>query len=352
MPVIQITDGRSALWQWDTGVKIRILGCCSVQQCHFPTAAGLIARDAVNHVCAVPDAALQTAGTLKVYAYSRNDDGGITMNEFSLPVTARPKPADYIDPPDEYDNLDALAQRVAEKIGSIGGGIVVETDPTVPSWAKQPDPPAAPVQSVNGKTGDVQINASDVGALPEDTEIPKPYILPIASADTLGGVKVGNGLQIDTAGSLSVKPDGVYELIETITLDEDMVIERTQEPDGTPYNFTRLAIKGVTTAANAQGGNCETRCKDRVIGLFYIGGFSNNTGSRYMLYECMQDGAGYWKTDAVSWNTNQYSATYLSSYYSHRLTRPVKSYPDINSLKTPILPAGTKIEIWGVRANA
>lgn len=43
MPVIQITDGRSALWQWDTGVKIRILGCCSVQQCHIPTAAGLIA---------------------------------------------------------------------------------------------------------------------------------------------------------------------------------------------------------------------------------------------------------------------------------------------------------------------
>lgn len=174
MPVIQITDGRSALWQWDTGVKIRILGCCSVQQCHFPTAAGLIARDAVDNVCAVPDAALQTAGTLKVYAYSRSEDGGVTMNEFSLPVCARPKPADYIDPPDEYDNLDALAQRVAEKIGSIDGGIVVETDPTVPDWAKQPNPPkytaqdvgALPVDSIKASASGAVVSVTDAAARP------------------------------------------------------------------------------------------------------------------------------------------------------------------------------------------
>ena len=213
---------------------------------------------------------------------------------------------------------------------------IEETDPTVPDWAKAERKPS--------------YTAEDVGALPADTKIPEPYTLPIASADTLGGVKVGEGLQIDTVGVLGVKPDGVYELIETIILNEDTVIERTQEPDGTSYNFTRLAIKGVTTAENAQGGNCETRNKNVAIGLCYINGFSNNSGSRYMFYECMQDSAGYWKTDVVPWNPNQHIATLSSNYYAYRLTRSVKAYPTINSLRTPVLPAGTIIEIWGVRA--
>lgn len=115
---------------------------------------------------------------------------------------------------------------------------------------------AAPVDSVNGKTGAVVLNANDVGALPSTTKIPqntmdltnnnmvqytaqvlndtqkeqarqnigagtsnfsgsyndltdKPdtpgtYELPIASATTLGGVKIGNYLEIDNNGILSV----------------------------------------------------------------------------------------------------------------------------------------------------
>lgn len=40
-----------------------------------------------------------------------------------------------------------------------GGGVAVETDPTVPAWAKQPDPPT--------------YTAAEVGALPADTPIPE-----------------------------------------------------------------------------------------------------------------------------------------------------------------------------------
>lgn len=38
----------------------------------------------------------------------------------------------------------------------------------------------------------------------DKTEIPAPYSLPTASADTLGGVKVGNGLSINENGVLSL----------------------------------------------------------------------------------------------------------------------------------------------------
>lgn len=213
MQAIQITDGRTSLWQWDTGVSIKVYGCTDVDQMHFVTPGGIISRDLVDGECGVPDTALQTEGLLKMYAFDRTETGGVTRCDFLLMVKARPKPADYIDPPDEYDNLEALAKRVAPLIPGGGGEPVTqeqiqkavdnymtenpvqveETDPTVPGWAKakqkpsytaeevgaQPkgdyalksDIPAVPVKSVNGKTGTVVLNASDVGALPADEEI-------------------------------------------------------------------------------------------------------------------------------------------------------------------------------------
>lgn len=39
-----------------------------------------------------------------------------------------------------------------------------EADPTVPEWAKMPEPPRPDVSSVNLKTGDVTLDANDVGA--------------------------------------------------------------------------------------------------------------------------------------------------------------------------------------------
>ena len=84
-----------------------------------------------------------------------------------------------------------------------GGGVVVETDPTVPDWAKTPQKPKytanevgalpdtyeAPVQSVNGKTGAVTLIASDVGALPNTTEIPiVPEKLPNPQPIVINGV--------------------------------------------------------------------------------------------------------------------------------------------------------------------
>lgn len=37
----------------------------------------------------------------------------------------------------------------------------------------------------------------------------KPYVLPIATADTLGGVMIGDNVNVDEEGRISVKPEGV-----------------------------------------------------------------------------------------------------------------------------------------------
>ena len=83
----------------------------------------------------------------------------------------------------------------------------------------------APVTSVNNKTGAVQLNASDVGALPDTTVIPSKtsqldndsgFItdIPIASATQLGGVKVGAGLSVTENGVLSATGGGTADAVE------------------------------------------------------------------------------------------------------------------------------------------
>lgn len=63
---------------------------------------------------------------------------------------------------------------------------------------------------------------------PEE-EDPTPYELPIASADTLGGVMIGDNVNIDEEGRISVNPEGVNiataeevsELLDSIFEGED-----------------------------------------------------------------------------------------------------------------------------------
>lgn len=137
MQAIQITDGRTSLWQWDTGVRVKVYGCTDVDQIHFVTPGGIISRELVDGECGVPDTALQMDGLLKMYAFDRKANGGVTRCDFMLLVKARPKPADYIDPPDEYDNLEELAKRVAPLIP--GGGAGVEVDTTLTESGKAAD---------------------------------------------------------------------------------------------------------------------------------------------------------------------------------------------------------------------
>ena len=83
----------------------------------------------------------------------------------------------------------------------------------------------APVTSVNNKTGAVQLNASDVGALPDTTVIPSKtsqldndsgFItdIPIASVAQLGGIKVGAGLSVTENGVLSATGGGTADAVE------------------------------------------------------------------------------------------------------------------------------------------
>ena len=149
----------------------------------------------------------------------------------------------------------------------------------------------APVTSVNSKTGAVQLNASDVGALPDTTIIPSKtsqldndsgFIigLPIASTTQLGGVKIGAGLSVTENGTLSATGGGTADAVEwnnvldkpttivgygitdakiengTITLGNQTITPLTSAPvisvNGQTGDVTVREVPAVTTADNGK----------------------------------------------------------------------------------------------------
>ena len=112
----KITQGKRQLWQWDTGVQLMLFDIGTANEVHFATPDGVIRRDIVNNMCNIPDVVLQRAGTMVCYVFNREPYEGDTRHEFHFEVLPRPKPADYIDPPDEADYIDLIAERAAKAL--------------------------------------------------------------------------------------------------------------------------------------------------------------------------------------------------------------------------------------------
>lgn len=146
--------------------------------------------------------------------------------------------------------------------------------------------------------------------------------------------------------------EDVIELIETITLDEEMAIERSEEPDGTPYAFKRIVLMFEATGA-MNSGNINFRSGSTIVGLGYLAKKeSESTSALYLMNDCLID-SGRWVAGYMGgWTTNG-NGVFTGNYNRRRwLQYAVKDKPTLTRVDIPALPAGTKIEIWGVRTNA
>lgn len=116
---ITIADGRGALWQWDTGRRVKITDGDGVKQVHYQNKCFGRSVDVDvgdDGTAIIPDELLQDWHPLTAYAYVTDDTGAYTMVQRDFIVHKRAKPAGYVYTPTDKMTL----QTIQRQIGDLG----------------------------------------------------------------------------------------------------------------------------------------------------------------------------------------------------------------------------------------
>ena len=117
---ITIADGRGALWQWDTGRRVKITDGDGVKQVHYQNRAlgGSVDVDVgTDGTAIIPDELLQDCHTLTAYAYVTDDTGAYTMVQQDFAVHKRAKPAGYVYTPTDQMTLRTIQRQIGDLAG-------------------------------------------------------------------------------------------------------------------------------------------------------------------------------------------------------------------------------------------
>ena len=184
------------------------------------------------------------------------------------------------------------------------------------------------------------------GSAGKTVRIPEAYTLPTASADKKGGVKIGEGLEMD-GETLRVEPESVYELIETITVTEESTIVRTAEPSGMPYNFEAMFVEIQSTLEAFNGFNAYFEFENGESFPMWVEKYSGNTAlNKKIAYLEVAKQYGLYHARYRPHTTNNYITNLQESVHA-------ECNGGITAFKVANAPsAGTTFNIWGVRANA
>lgn len=179
-------------------------------------------------------------------------------------------------------------------------------------------------------------------------EIPEAYDLPTASADTLGGVKVGGGLRMD-GDVLGVVRDE-YELIKTITIEEDgitNIVFGGRESDSLELTSAVVLLARPATEKTSLG-NCLAYDREgtRITGTT-ISNFMS-TSLQHMRVEITMTEYG-----CVTTYRGSTIAALTSVHDVHaKSTNPIGKIEFQSNNKEVFFPIETTVELWGVRADA
>ena len=107
--MLTLNDGRSELWQWDTGRTLAVDADCS--QAHFSNKVfgRSIDVDVIDGTAIIPDILLQTDKDLNVWAFVGTAENGYTKISKTFKVNRRNKPADYVFTPVEQTTIAEIA---------------------------------------------------------------------------------------------------------------------------------------------------------------------------------------------------------------------------------------------------
>lgn len=109
-------DGRTELWQWDTGRKI-VVDDKSVSEVHYSkySSTQAITREVVDGKAEIPNFLLQDTHAVTVYAYSGSMENGYTMAEKTFNISKKPKPSNYV----QTEEDKAILAKLKAEIGDL-----------------------------------------------------------------------------------------------------------------------------------------------------------------------------------------------------------------------------------------
>ena len=214
--MLTLNDGRSELWQWDTGRKLAVDADCS--QVHFSNKVfgRSIDMDVVDGTAAIPDVLLQVDNELIAWAFVGTPENGYTKISKVFKVNKRNKPADYVFTPPEQTTLGQIMKRLdqieeSQDPDAIKNAVydylannpiqIDEKDPTVPAWAKQATKP--------------KYTATEVGAVATVNGV-KP--------DANGNVEItiqGSGGDVDQSGLTTVQIEAIHNMFKVCAFVKD-----------------------------------------------------------------------------------------------------------------------------------
>jgi hypothetical protein len=354
--MLLIENGRKEFYQWDINQRL-IVEDEVITEVHFsntPIETALICEvfeENGKRLVNVPNILLQKDWDIKVYGCC-----GECVRKFAeYKVIRRKKPDDYVYTETEvktWDDIIARVNAIEEK------GISQETiDKSIEQYfidnpvetgataeqAEQIETNTTNILSLLEAVEDLEESGSSgiyVGPEAPTNENVEVWINPDKEP-----VEVYSKAEVDKA----IK-GGSYELIETITVEEGVAaISRTQEPDGTPYNFKRLTLKTACPKYTASNVNASVRI-NKDFGTYIMNMIT--TSERY----------GWCEVEIISGYLRATSFSQSSIYAVNTLQ--VQGLNDINRYRTEainslllqvngtgnVLPSGSTIEIWGVRA--
>ena len=112
---ITIADGRGALWQWDTGRRLRVGS--GVEQIHYQNKCFGRSVDVdvgTDGTAIIPDELLQDWHPLTAYAYVTDDTGAYTMVQQDFIVHKRARPSDYVYTPTDQMTLQTIQRQIGD----------------------------------------------------------------------------------------------------------------------------------------------------------------------------------------------------------------------------------------------
>ena len=112
--MLTLNDGRTELWQWDTGRTLAVDADCS--QVHFSNKVfgRSIDVDVVDGAAIIPDILLQTDNDLNVWAFVGTAENGYTKISKTFKVNRRNKPSDYVFTPTDKITIQTIQLQIGD----------------------------------------------------------------------------------------------------------------------------------------------------------------------------------------------------------------------------------------------